>query len=70
MTRNRSNVRTVADFPAPMMPFVDLGAATKLTTDLMAQAGRLWVDLWFSNLNRASAMFWDDVRARGRATFR
>jgi hypothetical protein len=51
-----------------MMPVVDLTAATRLTTDLMAQASRLWVDLWFSNLNRASAAFWDDVRARGRAS--
>jgi len=68
MARNRSNVRTVTDLYAPMVPFVDLSAATRLTTDLMAQYSRLWVDLWFSNLNRASAVFWDDVRARGRAT--
>lgn len=68
MARNRSTAPTVTDLYAPMMPFVDLGAAAKLTTDLVAQASRLWVDLWFSNLNRASAVFWDDVRARGRAT--
>ena len=68
MARNRSTVRTVADLYPPMMPVVDLTAATRLATDLMAQAGRLWIDLWFSNLNRASAAFWDDVRARGRAS--
>jgi hypothetical protein len=67
MARNRST-GTIADLYAPMMPFLDLSAATRLTTDLMAQASRLWVDLWFSNLNRASAVFWDDVRARGRAS--
>lgn len=68
MAKNRSTVRTVTDLYPPMMPVVDLTAATRLTTDLMAQASRLWVDLWFSNLNRASAAFWDDVRARGRAS--
>lgn len=68
MARNRSTVRTVTDLYPPMMPVVDPTAATRLTTDLMAQASRLWVDLWFSNLNRASAAFWDDVRARGRAS--
>jgi hypothetical protein len=68
MTRNRPTVRTATTFNAPLMPFVDLGATIKLTTDLEAQVSRLWVDLWFSNLNRASAAFWDDVRARGRTT--
>ncbi|HSK90372.1 MAG TPA: hypothetical protein VK875_03575 [Euzebyales bacterium] len=67
MTRNRSSMRTVTDLYAPMVPFVDVGAATRLTTDLMAQASRLWVDLWFTNLNRATAVFWDDVRAQRRS---
>jgi hypothetical protein len=65
MATNRPTVRTVTDLPVPL-PLVDLTAATRLTTDLVAQAGRLWLDLWFTNLHRASAVFWDSVRAQGR----
>jgi hypothetical protein len=68
MGRNRPTVRTVTDVSAPLLPFVDLAATTRLTTDLVAQTSRLWVDPWFANLNRASAVFWDSVRARSRAT--
>ena len=68
MARNRPAVRTAMTFTAPPVPFFDMGTTIKLTTDLMAQVSRLWVDLWFSNLNRASAVFWNDVSKRGRAT--
>jgi hypothetical protein len=68
MARNRPTVRAATTFTAPQVPFFDMGTTIKLTTDLMAQVSRLWVDLWFSNLNRASAAFWNDVSKRGRAT--
>lgn len=62
MARNRP--RVTASFPAPGIPAVDMAPFVRMTTDLMAQSSRLWVDLWFRNLNLATAAFWDDVRAR------
>ena len=60
----RSRPRVTASFPAPAIPAVDMAPFVRMTTDLMAQSSRLWVDLWFRNLNLATAAFWDDVRAR------
>lgn len=47
-------------------PFIDTAAMTRIATDLVARSSRLWVDLWFANLDRASAAFWDDVRRTAR----
>jgi len=50
----------------PLTPFIDTAAMTRIATDLVARSSRLWVDLWFANLDRASAAFWDDVRRTAR----
>ena len=67
MARTRPTVNTTMSLPLPFVPPVDMSPFVQLTTDLLAQSSRLWVDLWFRNLNLATAAFWDDVRARNRA---
>lgn len=64
MTRNRTTVQTTFGLPTPAVPLFDPNAFVRMTTDLVLQANRMWLDLWFANLNRASTAFWDDVGAR------
>ena len=66
MARNRATVQTTFGMPMPVPPGFDPGAMMRLSSDLMAQAGRMWLDLWFANLDRASSAFWQDVRRQGR----
>lgn len=68
MARTRPTVNTTTGVPLPFGPAIDLSPFVQMTTDLIAQSSRLWVDLWFRNLNLATAAFWDDVRARNRAS--
>lgn len=68
MARNRH--RPSATFPLlPMaaVPAIDMGPYVRMTADLVAQSSRLWVDLWFRNLNHATDVFWADVRTRNAA---
>jgi hypothetical protein len=68
MARARPTISSTMPLPLPFVPAVDLSPFVRMTTDLMAQSSRLWVDLWFRNLNLATGAFWDDVRARNRAS--
>lgn len=67
MARTRPTATTTTTMPLPFVPAIDLSPFVRMTTDLVAQSSRLWVDLWFRNLNLATAAFWDDVRARNRS---
>jgi hypothetical protein len=57
MPSRRPAVRNVTEFhlPAPYPePRELVTAATAMTTSLMADAGRQWLDLWFTGAQRAT----------------
>jgi hypothetical protein len=65
MARARPNATLTTRFPLPTWGPVDLAPWIRTTQDLMARSGRLWVDLWFRNLELATDVFWAQVRDRG-----
>lgn len=66
MSGNRPALRNVTEFHIPAIP---AGAGdwptlvAKLTTDVVAQASRQWLDFWFANLNRSMDMWWGALRS-------
>lgn len=64
MSRSRPSMSTTSSLSLPYMPFIDVSTTLSVTNDLMVQAGRMWLDLWFANLGRASEAFWREARMR------
>lgn len=66
MTRGRPTATTTTRIPLPALAPVDVAPWIRMTEDLVAQSGRLWVDLWFRNLKLATDAFWGGIRNHNR----
>lgn len=64
MARARPTATTTTRIPLPTLGPVDVAPWVRMTQDLVAQSSRLWVDLWYRNLELATDVFWAQVGAQ------